>query len=167
MQVQVIDLDKSFTSKHFTINSDDIPYRGTIFKNKIIKGNFYFLIKKGFYEFGGDLKASVLIDCVKCLETEVHSFCIPIRITLTKNKELVNHSKDINDIIYVPCDSKNIDLGPILADIIELSKPMNPVCQEGCKGLCQICGVNRNKLLCSCEPENHSSIWDELKKFKP
>ena len=167
MQTQVIDLNKGFTKKQFTINSDNIPDRGTIFDSKIIKGCFYFLIKKGFYEFGGDLKASVLTDCVRCLETRVQLICTPIRLILTREKEFVNHPKDITDIIYVPYDSKNIDLGPILADIIELSKPVNPVCKKGCKGLCQVCGVNKNKLSCSCKLKSHSSIWDELKKFKP
>ncbi len=44
-----------------------------------------------------------------------------------------------------------IDLGAELRDEILLAMPINPLCQEGCQGLCSVCGGNRNQSPCDCE----------------
>ena len=34
-----------------------------------------------------------------------------------------------------------------------LALPMKPLCSEGCKGLCTICGTNLNRGACDCKRE--------------
>ena len=34
-----------------------------------------------------------------------------------------------------------------------LALPVKPLCNENCKGLCPVCGVNKNSESCSCEGE--------------
>ena len=38
----------------------------------------------------------------------------------------------------------------IVAEQILLGQPLKPVCREDCAGLCQTCGVNRNRIKCGC-----------------
>ena len=32
-----------------------------------------------------------------------------------------------------------------------LALPINPLCAETCRGLCPVCGGNRNQVACTCE----------------
>jgi len=52
-----------------------------------------------------------------------------------------------DDEIQVP-ESGNVDFKPILHDYILMEIPINPVCKADCKGLCDICGANRNLTDC-------------------
>ena len=56
---------------------------------------------------------------------------------------------DDGDVVYF--DGGEIDLGAELRDEILLAMPINPLCQEGCLGLCSVCGGNRNQSPCDCE----------------
>ncbi len=44
-----------------------------------------------------------------------------------------------------------LDLEPIVHDACILELPLAPLCREDCRGLCPVCGVNRNYETCSCE----------------
>jgi len=46
-----------------------------------------------------------------------------------------------------------IDLSNEVRDEIVLAVPINPLCAEGCRGLCSICGGNRNVSACTCESD--------------
>lgn len=48
---------------------------------------------------------------------------------------------------------ETIDLGEVVREQLYLALPMKPLCQEDCKGLCPVCGVNRNRETCACQQE--------------
>ena len=50
-----------------------------------------------------------------------------------------------------------LDLGAELRDEILLAMPISPLCREGCKGLCPVCGGNRNNLACDCEEKQRQA----------
>ncbi len=64
-----------------------------------------------------------------------------------------------------------IQLGRFIAELVALALPVQPLCREGCRGLCPVCGVDRNLERCEC-PEARSaspfavleSLRDSLKK---
>ncbi len=47
----------------------------------------------------------------------------------------------------------SIDLGEVVREQLYLALPMKPLCREDCKGLCAVCGVNRNREHCECQQE--------------
>lgn len=49
-----------------------------------------------------------------------------------------------------------IDLIELLREQCYLSMPMKPLCSETCQGLCPVCGGNRNRESCECQPR-----WDD------
>lgn len=76
---------------------------------------------------------------------------------------------------YETTFEQNYDLGPYEEDIVLdedirqtflLCFPMQHICQEGCKGLCPVCGVNRNTTQCTCKESEHETPFTELKKMK-
>jgi uncharacterized protein len=48
-------------------------------------------------------------------------------------------------------NGKTIDLDPIVREQVLLALPMNVVCREDCKGLCAVCGEDRNTKDCGHE----------------
>lgn len=46
-----------------------------------------------------------------------------------------------------------IDLGEVVREQLYLALPMKPLCSEACKGLCPVCGANRNRETCACQNE--------------
>ena len=59
-----------------------------------------------------------------------------------------------------------IDLGDMMREQFYLVLPMKPLCQENCRGLCPVCGVNKNRETCSCQAEWVDPRMDALRKLK-
>ena len=56
-----------------------------------------------------------------------------------------------------------LDLRPMVREILVLDAPINPLCREDCAGLCPHCGIDRNLGTCSCETESTDPRWDALR----
>ena len=56
-----------------------------------------------------------------------------------------------DDNIATYFDGETIRPEPELREALMLEVPAFPVCSEDCKGLCPVCGVNRNEQKCECE----------------
>ena len=61
---------------------------------------------------------------------------------------------------------EKIDLGEVVREQLYLALPMKPLCQEDCKGLCPVCGVNRNRETCTCQQEWVDPRMAALKEWK-
>lgn len=62
---------------------------------------------------------------------------------------------------------ETIDLGEVMKEQFILALPMKPLCQEDCKGLCPVCGINRNRDACECRQDwvdPRLAVLAELKK---
>jgi DUF177 domain-containing protein len=44
-----------------------------------------------------------------------------------------------------------LDVGEVLRSETDLALPMKPLCRADCRGLCPVCGGNRNATECRCE----------------
>jgi uncharacterized protein len=77
------------------------------------------------------------------------------------------HDDLLNDIYYIDTKDKTVDLSEVFRQEIILHFPLIPVCSKRCKGLCPVCGKDRNKTLCKCKqdlPETHQP-FKNLKKL--
>lgn len=57
-------------------------------------------------------------------------------------------------------------LEDILREQVLLQLPMQRVCREDCKGICPVCGANRNESGCHCEGKLGDDRWNALKDLK-
>lgn len=55
-----------------------------------------------------------------------------------------------------------VDTRPLLIEQLQLNVPMRPLCREECRGLCLVCGVDRNVEECDCEVESVDPRWAAL-----
>ena len=58
-----------------------------------------------------------------------------------------------------------LELNEILREQVLLALPMQRVCSEDCKGICPICGRNRNETACDCRVEKTDDRWGALRNL--
>ena len=75
------------------------------------------------------------------------------------------HSVEIAEIIVVAsaCTDRTV---PIVREYIILAVPITVYCNEDCRGLCPLCGADRNQGECSCQPVGKLSPFSALRDVK-
>jgi len=58
-----------------------------------------------------------------------------------------------------------LELEGILQEQVVLALPMQRVCSEACKGICPICGKNRNESGCDCHEKAADDRWGALRNL--
>jgi len=58
-----------------------------------------------------------------------------------------------------------MELEDILLEQIMLLLPMQRVCSPECRGICPVCGKNRNESACNCREEPVNDRWSALRKI--
>jgi uncharacterized protein len=104
----------------------------------------------------GTLAAGLALECGRCLEPFVSSVAerldlvyLPVQSPRAdEDDEDVDLGED--DMVVVHYTGGRIDLGEMVRGQLVLSVPMRRVCREECRGLCSVCGANRNSVACGC-----------------
>ena len=55
-----------------------------------------------------------------------------------------------------------IDLAPMVREVVLLELPIAPLCEADCAGLCPRCGADRNEVACGCAVEDRDPRWAAL-----
>jgi len=56
-------------------------------------------------------------------------------------------------------------LEEVLREQVLLALPMQRVCREGCRGICPVCGQNRNLAACGCQLKLFDDRWVALRNL--
>ena len=117
----------------------------------------------------GDLQVVVDAACDRCLET--------VRFPIEKHF----------DLVYMPAEEAaaeeeqetgqaGMEIGyyeggglavkEMLREVALLALPMQIICGENCKGICAVCGQNRNQRECTCTRQPVDDRWSRLKSFR-
>ncbi len=56
-------------------------------------------------------------------------------------------------------------LDELVRDMVLTARPVAPVCQPDCRGLCPVCGVDRNQKFCDCEQVSIDPRLARLQQF--
>jgi len=59
-----------------------------------------------------------------------------------------------------------VALEDILRERVLLALPMQRICSEDCRGICPVCGKNRNDGACDCQPDAKDDRWGALRKLR-
>jgi uncharacterized protein len=59
-----------------------------------------------------------------------------------------------------------IGLEEILREQVLLKLPMQRVCNDACKGICPVCGKNRNEAECDCRTDSVDDRWGALRSLE-
>jgi uncharacterized protein len=62
-------------------------------------------------------------------------------------------------------EGEALELEDVLRERVLLALPMQRVCRETCRGICPVCGKNRNDGACDCKPDAENDRWGALRKL--
>lgn len=118
----------------------------------------------------GHLKVTMETDCDRCLEkvrlpfdSDFDLFYRPSEPGGRPAEEVELHAGEAEIGFY---EGSGLQLNDILREYVLLSMPMHPVCSEDCRGICPVCGQNRNIRACHCEVKPVDDRWAALKKLQ-
>lgn len=117
---------------------------------------------------GGMITATVESDCSRCLEPVKRSFEVPFRDVFvdtdreTTIRELEVGETDLDESLVV---GGRIDMAEVVREQLLLAIPEQVFCREDCRGLCPICGENRNLIDCNCEKNEIDPRWAALQNL--
>ena len=62
-------------------------------------------------------------------------------------------------------DGGGIDLKDVVVEQVLLQLPMQKLCRPDCKGICPVCGLDRNSAECGCSAKAGDDRWAALRSF--
>lgn len=107
----------------------------------------------GKFQIVGRLDAVLELGCCRCLEpfplvvgVDVDLLYLPASDNSGDAEGRIEES-DVHTAFY---RDEQIDLGQLMHEQFQLALPMKPLCRDDCRGLCAVCGGNRNTTACQC-----------------
>ncbi len=116
----------------------------------------------------GQISSDLQLHCSRCFEL----FTLPVREGFEveyrkplarggeEERELAPDELDVNFF-----DGVTINLAALVRENVLLALPVQPLCDEGCRGLCPRCGVNLNMGICPCSPIRRDPRWRKLESL--
>lgn len=117
----------------------------------------------------GKITATVSIDCTRCLEPIGKELEIPFDAVFVDPADVPHEAEivlEADELDESVAEDGKIDIAGIVREQILLELPDQTFCREDCKGLCPICGGNRNLIDCKCEDNEIDPRWAALKNFR-
>jgi len=116
----------------------------------------------------GRLDAALELGCCRCLDpfpwvvgVEVDLSYLPASDNTGEGEVQIEES-DLRTAFY---RDDQIDLGQLMHEQFQLALPMKPICRSDCRGLCAVCGGNRNTTACACVAAQNDPRFGVLKSL--
>ena len=121
--------------------------------------------------FQGTVRGTLAVACSRCVDIIHRDFTAEMRVVYLppstrlqiEGEEGVDAEEELDLYMH---DGTILDLRPPVYDNILLAFPVQPLCRPDCAGLCQVCGGNRNEVLCTCQETAGDPRFALLKQFQ-
>jgi uncharacterized protein len=149
---------------HIALEKERIPLEGPArWKASVTR-----IEGEGGQEFwlSGEIAGNAMLECRRCLVPTP----TPVRAHF---QYMLRYQPGLQHLEAVEEDQEEIllfghpdlDLGPLLSEAFALELPYTTLCKEDCKGLCPVCGANRNEVDCGHREESQSKLAAELSRL--
>jgi uncharacterized protein len=116
----------------------------------------------------GKYAVEMTAECDRCLGRAVFPlnesfdlFYSPVAVIARDEEVAIDESE--TEIGFYKGDG--LELEDVLRERVLLALPMQRVCREDCRGICPVCGKNRNDGACDCQPDAKDDRWGALRKL--
>jgi len=116
----------------------------------------------------GQLEGRGHIDCDRCLKPVELPLAGDFRVEyVTPETYEATNQVELNesDMQLSVFDGEAIDLDDLVREQILLTLPSRVLCEDDCKGLCPVCGSDRNIVSCQCETNEIDPRWKALREL--
>ena len=120
-------------------------------------------------ELRGDLRTKLEATCGRCLKPVVLPINAPFAerfvpaVSWRDEEQHELHEVDLNLAVF---DGEAIEMDDLVREEILLAMPGHVLCSEDCKGLCSICGIDKNLGSCDCESKEIDARWEGLENLR-
>jgi len=101
---------------------------------------------EGYY-VTGNISGGYKTQCDRCLEMIERALAVKF------NENFLSHRRPEKESDEKIAGTEEIDLTETLLEAVTLTLPMKHLCSPDCRGLCPVCGNNRNRHDCRCREE--------------
>src|SRR5262249_40201480 len=105
-------------------------------------------------ELRGELQGRFEAPCSRCLKPVTGALQVPFDerfVPAVSWREEDQHELSQDDMNLAVFDGEAIELDDLVREEILLSIPGQILCREDCRGLCPVCGIDKNSSSCQCE----------------
>jgi len=122
----------------------------------------------GEIRVSGQVKVAMEADCDRCLEPVACAIDSAFALYYRPVAEGYGDEKQIDtgEAEMGFYQGEGVELNDVLSEFILLTLPMQRVCSKDCRGICPVCGQNRNQKECQCQAEATDDRWAALKTLK-
>lgn len=122
----------------------------------------------GLVKVSGSVKGHVQVECDRCLKPVDVPVSSRFKLEYVSPEQYESqHAVELNedDLDLSIFDGEVIDVDALVAEELLLAVPDQVLCKSDCKGLCPVCGVDRNSKDCACETADVDPRWAGLKEL--
>jgi len=119
------------------------------------------------YKVDDDISGSIKIkyeyteECSRCLKK--YKNIIEKEENMFISSEKISSENKDADVFYIQLQNGYIEIDDVVEEIFHINRPIKPLCDENCKGLCPECGTNLNDEKCDCDTEEIDPRMEQLK----
>ncbi len=119
----------------------------------------------------GRITAPLALSCSRCLADFTSFVDTSFTIFFRKETAITSITEDElelgeMDLLSSTYSGDEIDLTHEIEEQVAMEIPLKPLCDDACKGLCHVCGIDLNTSSCTCSKEPESITFSALKDFK-
>lgn len=104
----------------------------------------------------GHINGKVILKCSRCLG----EFVFEIDTDFQRKYSEIADQEDV-----LPMKGDRIDIAEPVNESILLELPIKGLCREDCRGICPVCGGDRNENQCDCSQDDIDPRMAELRKL--
>ena len=116
----------------------------------------------------GRLAARVQVECDRCLKLVELPVDSVFRLEyVTAEDYQAQQAVELTeaDLDLSVFDGEVIDIDELATEELLLAVPEHVLCKDNCKGICPVCGVDRNSVDCECQTAEADPRWAGLKEL--
>lgn len=116
------------------------------------------------YYCHGQAVTEAQLECSRCLTPFTATLRGEIEFSIAEDVDnAADRDEAPDNEIVIAAGTSEVDISGPIREALLLEAPLKPLCREDCRGLCPICGVNRNEETCECKVEKTDPRWDALR----
>jgi uncharacterized protein len=166
MELRKIRFDETFQPGKIDFTGEDLVQASPLH----VTGSAELLAQTGGeIRVRGKYNVELTVECDRCLaesrfplDTGFDLFYRPMS-DIARDEEVEIDEEETEIGFY---EGAGMELEDILREQVLLALPMQRVCREDCKGICPVCGKNRNETPCDCRVEGADGRWGALRNLE-
>ncbi|HUI82237.1 MAG TPA: DUF177 domain-containing protein [Bryobacteraceae bacterium] len=163
MELRKVRFDETFAPGQIDFKEEDLEQVGALHAT----GSAELLAhSEGEIRVRGQYRVEMAAQCDRCLgqarfplDAPFDLFYRPM-IEIARDEEVAIDEAETELGFY---EGDGMELEDILREQVLLALPMQRVCSGACKGICPVCGKNRNETACDCKLATQDDRWGALR----